>query len=79
MQNNVFRTSFLCTCLSVLFLTLGVSQSFATKNVPTSEVSRETLVKKLRDNKDDVRAFCSGMQKCLDIKYEACTADDMKL
>ena len=78
MQKHVFRTSFLCSCLSVLFLTFGVSQAYAVKSVPASEVSHEMLEKKLRANKDDLRSFCSGMQKCLDIKYEACTEDDMK-
>ena len=78
MQKHVFRTSFLCSCLSVLFLTLGVAQTYAAKSVPASEVSYEMLSKRLKANKDDLRSFCSGMQKCLDIKYEACTEDDMK-
>ena len=78
MQKRVFRTSFLSACLSVLFLTLGVSQSFAATSYPASKVSRQTLMKKMRDKEDDVRSFCSGMYKCLDIKYEACTENDMK-
>ena len=61
-----------------LVLAVGSSVSFAAKKVPASEVSRALLLKKTKNSKDDMRAFCSGMYKCLDIKYEACSEVDMK-
>lgn len=33
---------------------------------------------KTKNNADNMRSFCSGMYKCLDIKYEACTETDLK-
>jgi len=72
-----FRNSFLMG-ICVLVLALGSSLSFAAKTVSTSEVSRKVLLKKTKDNKDDMRSFCSGMYKCLDMKYEACSEEEMK-
>jgi hypothetical protein len=52
--------------------------SYATKSVSSSEVSRRQLLMKTKNNADNMRSFCSGMYKCLDIKYEACTEADLK-
>jgi hypothetical protein len=72
------RSSFVSVCLAVV-LALGYSLSFATTNVPASEVTRKQLLMKVKNKADDMRAFCSGMNKCLDIKYEACTGEELKL
>lgn len=72
------RSSFVSVCLAVV-LALGYSLSFATTNVPVSEVTRKQLLMKVKNKADDMRAFCSGMNKCLDIKYEACTGEELKL
>ena len=72
------RSSFVSVCLAVV-LALGYSLSFATTNVPVSEVTRKQLLMKVKNKADDMRAFCSGMNKCLDIKYEACTVEELKL
>ena len=73
-----FRTSVIYACVGILLLTFGVTESFAAQKIPASEVSRKTLLKKMRDKEDDVRSFCIGMDKCLGIRYEACTESDMK-
>jgi len=64
-------------CMVVL-ITLCSSLSYATKNISSSEVSRRQLLMKMKNNADNMRSFCSGMYKCLDIKYEACSEVDMK-
>ncbi|MBQ5463428.1 MAG: hypothetical protein IIT53_05280 [Fibrobacter sp.] len=73
-----FRTSFLCVCICSLFLTLGVTESFAAKKISSSEVSRRQLLMKMKNKDDDMRAFCSGMDQCLGIRYEACTDAELK-
>ena len=78
MRCKVLRFPLLCLCLSAFVLTLGVAPSYAAKSIPSSQVSRDKLLKKMRDKADDLRSFCSGMYRCLDMKYEACTEDDMK-
>ena len=65
-------------CLAVV-LALGSSLSYATTIVPSSEVTRKQLLMKVKNKADDIRAFCSGMNKCLDIKYDACTSEELKL
>jgi len=64
-------------CVCALLLVLGPVSSFGAQKVSSSEVSRRWLLKKLGDKEDDVRSFCSGMNKCLDIKYEACTEEEL--
>ena len=76
MQGKSLRFSLLM-CFSVLMV-LGSSLSYAAKSVSVSEVSRRQLLMKMKNNADNMRSFCSGMYKCLDIKYEACTDVDMK-
>ena len=71
MQGKSLRFSLLM-CFSVLMV-LGSSLSYAAKSVSVSEVSRRQLLMKMKNNADNMRSFCSGMYKCLDIKYEACT------
>lgn len=78
MRCEIFRSSYLSVCLAVV-LALGYSLSYATKIVPSSEVTRKQLLIKVKNKADDMRAFCSGMNKCLDIKYEACTSEELKL
>ena len=76
MQGRNLRFSLLmCVCF---WLALGSSLSFAAKTVSSSEVSRRQLLMKMKNKDDDMRSFCSGMHKCLDIKYEACTEADLK-
>ena len=76
MQGRNLRFSLLmCVCF---WLALGSSLSFAAKTVSSSEVSRRQLLMKMKNKDDDMRSFCSGMQKCLDIKYDACTEADLK-
>lgn len=77
MRSVGLRFSFLMG-VCCLVLAFGSSLSYAAKTVPASEVSRKLLLKKTRNSDDDLRSFCSGMYKCLDIKYEACTEKDMK-
>ena len=76
MQGKSLRFSLLM-CFSVLMV-LGSSLSYAAKSVSVSEVSRRQLLMKMKNNADNMRSFCSGLYKCLDIKYEACTDVDMK-
>lgn len=76
MRCKILRFSLLC--VSALLLTWGATPSFAAKVVPSSEVSREKLLKKMNNKEDDLRSFCAGMDKCLDIKYQACTEKDLK-
>lgn len=78
MRCEIIRSSFLSVCLAVV-LALGSSLSYATTSVPASEVTRKQLLMKVKNKADDMRAFCSGMNKCLDIKYEACTGEELKL
>ena len=76
MQGRNLRFSLLmCVCF---WLALGSSLSFAAKTVSSSEVSRRQLLMKMKNKDDDMRSFCSGMHKCLDIKYDACTEADLK-
>ncbi len=77
MQCKGLRFSFLSVCIGFM-LALGTSMSYATKSVSSSEVSRRQLLMKTKNNADNMRSFCSGMYKCLDIKYEACSEIDMK-
>jgi len=78
MRCEIIRSSFLSVCLAVV-LALGSSLSYATTSVPASEVTRKQLLMKVKNKADDMRAFCSGMNKCLDIKYEACADEEFKL
>ena len=77
MQGKSLRFSFLSVCVG-LVLALGSSLSYATKSVSVSDVSRRQLLMKMKNNADNMRSFCSGMYKCLDIKYDACTEVDLK-
>lgn len=77
MQSKRLQFSFLSMCLGFM-LAFGSSLSYAAKSVPTSEVTRQQLLKKTKNNADNMRSFCSGMYKCLDIKYEACSEVDLK-
>ena len=65
MQGKSLRFSLLM-CFSVLMV-LGSSLSYAAKSVSVSEVSRRQLLMKMKNNADNMRSFCSGMYKCLDI------------
>ena len=76
MRYTSLHSSFLMW-VCVLVLVFGSSISFA-KTISSKEVSREILLKKVHDDEDDLRSFCSGMSKCLDIQYEACSEADMK-
>ena len=78
MRCEISRSSFVSVCLAVV-LALGSSLSYATTSVPASEVTRKQLLMKVKNKADDMRSFCSGMNKCLDIKYEACTGEELKL
>lgn len=78
MRCEILRSSFMSVCLAVV-LALGSSLSYATTIVPSSEVTRKQLLMKVKNKADDIRAFCSGMNKCLDIKYDACTSEELKL
>lgn len=77
MQGKSLRFSFLSVCVG-LVLALGSSLSYASKSVSVSDVSRRQLLMKMKNNADNMRSFCSGMYKCLDIKYDACTEVDLK-
>lgn len=77
MQSKSLHVSFLSVCACVM-LALGSSLSYAAKIIPASEVSHKTLLKKMHNKDDDMRSFCSGMNKCLDVKFEACTEEELK-
>ena len=77
MQGKSLLVSFMGVCVAVV-LTLGSSLSYAAKSVPVSEVSRRQLLVKMHNKDDDMRSFCAGMNKCLGIKYEACTEAELK-
>ena len=77
MQSKSLLVSFMGVCVAVV-LTLGSSLSYAAKSVPVSEVSRRQLLVKMHNKDDDMRSFCAGMNKCLGIKYEACTEAELK-
>jgi hypothetical protein len=76
MQRKSFRFSFLM-CMGAM-VALCTSLSYATKSIPTSEVSRHQLLVRTKNDADNMRSFCAGMHKCLDIKYEACSEVDLK-
>ncbi len=77
-MRNIRLNLSLSMWIFVLVLILGSSLSFATKTISTSDVPRKLLLKKTKNSDDDMRSFCSGMYKCLDMKYEACTEKEMK-
>jgi len=77
MRCKFLRSSFLSVCLGVV-LALGSSLSYATTSIPSSEATRKQLLMKVKNKADDMRSFCSGMYKCLDTKYEACTGEELK-
>ena len=77
MKSKSIRFSVLSMCVCMM-LAFGSSLSYAAKSVPTSEVSRRLLLTKMHNKDDDMRSFCAGMNKCLGIKYEACTEDELK-
>ncbi len=77
-MRNIRLNLSLSMWIFVLVLIFGSSLSFATKTISTSDVPRKLLLKKTKNSDDDMRSFCSGMYKCLDMKYEACTEKEMK-
>ena len=64
MRCKFLRSSFLSVCLGVV-LALGSSLSYATTSIPSSEATRKQLLMKVKNKADDMRSFCSGMNKCL--------------